>query len=58
MDCQNGLKNIEVYSVDGKLLMKIASAKSIDVSLMAQGEYLLKGYTVNNQVFTKKLIKR
>ncbi|WPO81965.1 T9SS type A sorting domain-containing protein [Chryseobacterium sp. JJR-5R] len=52
------LKEIEVYSVDGKLLMKIASAKTIDLSLMAHGEYLLKGYTSNNQVFTKKLIKR
>lgn len=52
------LKEIEVYSVDGNLLMQITSAKTIDLSLMAQGEYLLKGYTSNNRVFTKKLIKQ
>ncbi|MFC3158065.1 T9SS type A sorting domain-containing protein [Chryseobacterium arachidis] len=51
------LMEIELYSLDGKLIIKIPSAKSIDLPFLSHGEYLLKGITQKQKSFVKKFLK-
>jgi hypothetical protein len=51
------LVQIELYAMDGKLIRKIPFAKSVDLSVLLKGEYLLKGITSKHQIVSKKFFK-
>ncbi|WP_405564831.1 T9SS type A sorting domain-containing protein [Polaribacter sp. Asnod6-C07] len=56
----NNIKNVEIYNVLGKKMMKVIINKtsdSIDVSNLASGIYLIK-YNINDAIGTAKFIKK
>lgn len=52
-----GLKNLEVRSLDGRLIQALPALKdnTIDLSHLAPGSYILKGF-INNYPFAKKVV--
>jgi hypothetical protein len=51
--------NVAIFSVDGKKLMEQKNAKSIDVSNLASGMYLIQVYSQNNSLLkTDKFVKK
>ena len=53
----NEIKNLEIRSLDGKLIHKVTELKdnTIDLSNLAPGSYILKGVS-NNYPFSKKVV--
>lgn len=51
------LQNIEMYSADGRLLKRSSKGKSIDISELPRGIYILKAQEVSGSELSKKIIK-
>lgn len=53
----NQFKEIEIYDLQGKILLVAEFAEQIDVSVLKQGCYLLKMISKDNRVTVSKIIK-
>ncbi|WP_053082710.1 BspA family leucine-rich repeat surface protein [Chryseobacterium angstadtii] len=53
----DGLKNIEIYSIDGKLLKKSPEGNNINVSELQKGVHILKASDHSGNSQSKKFIK-
>lgn len=51
------VKDIEILSLDGKVVQFVTNTDSIDISTLQKGIYTVKCTLENNQVLKKKLIK-
>lgn len=57
INIEGDFESIKIYDLSGKLIMtKNTSDKTIDVSSLAKGEYVLKLYTQSNTVGSHKII--
>lgn len=52
------LKNIEIYSLEGKRALEIQNTQSIDVSGLAKGTYIIKAQTLEGKNINSKFIKK
>jgi surface protein len=51
------LQNIEIYSIDGRLLKRSSKGDSIDISELPKGIYIIKAYDLSGNILSKKIIK-
>ncbi len=54
---ENTPKKVELFDLQGKLLLQVLSQNQINLSKLPAGTYLIKIYNHNNQSITKKVMK-
>ena len=52
------VSKLELYSLDGKLILTNYNVKTLDISKLHTGMYLLKGVTEKGKIIESKLIKK
>ncbi|BCY27518.1 T9SS type A sorting domain-containing protein [Flavobacterium okayamense] len=57
IESNSDIENIEIYSLEGKLVLK-SNQKQIDVQSLVSGIYLLKINSMNGEVIYKKIMKK
>jgi hypothetical protein len=59
INSSSALQSIEIYSVEGKLVLKVANPVNlVNISLLQSGLYSVKAISTNGNVYTQKLLKR
>lgn len=51
------VRNVQVYSVDGRVINSYENVSTINLSTLSNGEYILKIKTKDNEMFSQKIIK-
>ena len=51
------VKNVDIYSNDGKLLKSVNNVKTIKLSALPKGVYILKIQTNSNEIVSQKIMK-
>lgn len=51
------VRNVQVYSVDGRVINSYENVSTINLSTLPNGEYILKIKTKDNEMFSQKIIK-
>lgn len=51
------VRNVQVYSMDGRVINSYENVSTINLSTLPNGEYILKIKTKDNEMFSQKIIK-
>lgn len=51
------VRNVQVYSMDGRVINSYENVSTINLSTLSNGEYILKIKTKDNEMFSQKIIK-
>lgn len=51
------VRNVHVYSMDGRVINSYENVSTINLSTLSNGEYILKIKTKDNEMFSQKIIK-
>lgn len=51
------VRNVQIYSMDGKLHNTYQNVKTVNLSGLLQGQYILKIQTNDNETFTQRIMK-
>lgn len=51
------VRNVQVYSIDGRVINSYENVSTINLSTLSNGEYILKIKTKDNEMFSQKIIK-